>query len=402
MISRCCLIELLLLISMIVVFHMAQEIQPWDLPVLPLHPPSQFGNVSAHDKLIPRHLWIAVRDFKEGLNAQMPGLFERNAQWAVHITTNQLKDEFMNTTFANTSLLWAYHMLHPVAGAAKADLWRYAVLWTFGGAYIDDDSDMRTSLDKIIEPEDTLIVSYEKNGFNGNKCYIPRFHLSDFSFLRNSTSEEDKDIFHGRVLLNWALIAAPRHPVLAEVMKNAVDVIKHEYFSDSVLRSMNTMFSWEAIMCATGPSLLTGTAREMVRNGAKGFTYKLASLDFKDYGGKFKAIYVPVRNDPNHYMHKMGKRGQSELLTSYRPDEPVTHETLLSWQGQLVQSQNGKEIFVMDGASRRGLPNYDTFMAMNFTMADVIVITDAKVAAIPLGPPMPKLDYAWPTRRLRN
>ncbi len=24
-------------------------------------------------------------------------------------------------------------------GAAKADIWRYAVLWCYGGAYIDDD-----------------------------------------------------------------------------------------------------------------------------------------------------------------------------------------------------------------------------------------------------------------------
>jgi hypothetical protein len=377
----------------------SSNIQPWELPALPIHAPIKLGNSSNHDKNIPRHLWIAVRDFKEGLNAQMPGLFSRNPHWEVHITTNDMKDEFMNTTFANTSLLWAYNLIHPIAGAAKADLWRYAVLWTYGGAYIDDDSDMKTPLDKVIEPEDSLIVSYEKNGFNGNKCYIPRFHLSDFSFFKNSTSEDDKHIFHGRVLLNWAIISAPRHPVIAEVMKNAVEIIKREYFSDSVLRSMNTMFCWEAIMCATGPSLLTATAREMVRDGSNGFTYKLANLDFKDYGGKFKAIYVPVKNDPNHYMRNMGKRGQSQLLKEYLPEQPVSPELLTSWQNQLVQSQNGKEIFVIDNGQKRGIPNYDTFMALNLSMADVIVLTDGKVASIPLGLSMPKLDYNWPRRR---
>jgi hypothetical protein len=56
-------------------------------------------------------------------------------------------------------------------------------------------------------------------------------------------------------LLNWAIISAPHHPVIAEVMKNAVEIIKRAYFSDSVLRFMNSMFCWEAIMCATGPSL---------------------------------------------------------------------------------------------------------------------------------------------------
>ena len=56
---------------------------------------------------------------------------------------------------------------------------RYCVLYTYGGSYIDDDSDMRTPMDKIIEPLDTLIVSYENNAFNADVCYIPKYHLSD-------------------------------------------------------------------------------------------------------------------------------------------------------------------------------------------------------------------------------
>jgi len=52
---------------------------------------------------------------------------------------NEEKDEFMKTAFAGTSLLWAYNIINSRAGAAKADIWRYAVLWAYGGAYIDDD-----------------------------------------------------------------------------------------------------------------------------------------------------------------------------------------------------------------------------------------------------------------------
>lgn len=33
--------------------------------------------------------------------------------------------------------------------ASKADIWRYAVLYTYGGMYIDDDSDMKTPLDEV-------------------------------------------------------------------------------------------------------------------------------------------------------------------------------------------------------------------------------------------------------------
>jgi hypothetical protein len=347
------------------------------------------GNASI-DKEIPRHLWIAVRSEKEPLNYQMQPLFQRNSRWEVHVCGNDMKDEFMNKTFANTSLLWAYHMIHPVAGAAKADLWRYAVLWTYGGVYIDDDSDMMQPLDKVIEPEDTLVVAYEKNGFNGNRCYIPRFHLSDFSSFRNES--RSKEVFYGRVLLNWAIMAAPRHPVLAAVMKNAVEIIKHEFFQDSLIRSLYTMHRWEAIMCATGPSLLTGTARELVLDKKETFTYKLANLDFRDFGGKFKAFHMPVKNDPNHYMRTMQRKGAPGLLSYYLPEQPISPEKLKSWQGEAVQGQNGKEIFVVDDGKRRGIPNYDTFLALNFTMADVHVVSDAKLSSIPLGSSMPNLS----------
>lgn len=327
---------ILKIFTLLVIVHInTVAIEPWFLPALPNNPspPSRLGNATL-DKLIPRHLWIAVRDDKEALNYQMPALFERNKNWEVHICSNVAKDKFMNETFSNTSLLWAYNSISDVAGAAKADLWRYAVLWTYGGAYVDDDSDIGVPFDKMIEPLDTLIVSYEKNGFNANRCYIPRYHLSDFYAYRNE-SDRDKKIFNHRCLLNWAMVSAPRHPIITATIENAVEIIRHEYLSDSVLRSLTGAYRWEAIMCATGPSLLTATAREVILKEIPGMTYKLAANDFRDYGGKFKAVYVPVKNDPSHYMHKMtGKLGSSpNLLKSYLPEQPVSAQELKEWQG---------------------------------------------------------------------
>lgn len=318
----------------IIYISAATVIEPWFLPPLPLNPPpSRLGNASL-DKLIPRHLWIAVRDDTEPLNYQMPKLFERNKNWEVHICSNYAKDKFMNETFKGTSLLWAYNSISDVAGAAKADLWRYAVLWTYGGAYVDDDSDIGVPFDKMIEPLDSLIISYERNGFNANRCYIPRYHLSDFYAYRNESNRERK-VFHHRCILNWAMVSAPRHAIIAATIENAVEIIRHEYLSDSVLRSQSGAFRWEAIMCATGPSLLTASAREVILKDIPGVTYKLAQNDFRDYGGKFKAVYVPVKNDPSHYMHKMtGKLGSSpNLLKSYLPEQPATAQQLQEWQG---------------------------------------------------------------------
>ena len=61
-----------------------------------------------------------------------------------------------------TSVEWAYNLIRtPPYFASKADLWRYAVMYTYGGMYLDDDSDIRTPLDE---------VDYKSN-------YTPRLHI---------------------------------------------------------------------------------------------------------------------------------------------------------------------------------------------------------------------------------
>ena len=85
-----------------------------------------------------------------------------------------------------------------------------------GGAYIDDDSDMRKPFDDIIQPTDSIIISYEKNFFNGDVCWIPRYHLSDYKSFNNNETRKDMNVFHSRVILNWAMFSAPHHPFIGE------------------------------------------------------------------------------------------------------------------------------------------------------------------------------------------
>jgi mannosyltransferase OCH1-like enzyme len=54
---------------------------------------------------------------------------------------------------------WAYNAINPKLGAAKADVWRYAVMWCYGGFYMDYDSDFSVLLDDAILPTDTLLVA---------------------------------------------------------------------------------------------------------------------------------------------------------------------------------------------------------------------------------------------------
>ena len=132
---------LILFICQLLCFN---SVEDWNLPVFPAIPPPINGN------RIPKHLWTSVRDLVD-LKNQMAPVFTKNPGWELHIYSNEMRNEFMETTFAGTSYLWAYKLIHSCAEIAKEDLWKYAVLWAFGGAYIDHRSDMDTPLDRMIE-----------------------------------------------------------------------------------------------------------------------------------------------------------------------------------------------------------------------------------------------------------
>lgn len=133
-------------------------------------------------------------------------------------------------------------------------------------------SDIGTPLDNMIGVEDTLVVAYEKNGFDGNTCYVPRYHLSDFSTKKRfgpglnnyEHGAKANEVFYTRILLNWAIISAPRHPILIRTMENLVEVIRSDFLREPVLRYLKLDYRWRLVMCATGPSMMTASARELV------------------------------------------------------------------------------------------------------------------------------------------
>jgi mannosyltransferase OCH1-like enzyme len=137
---------------------------------------AKLANVTYSNK-IPRIIWVAVVNASEELPGHLYELFKRNKDWTVRVAGNQEKDVFINRVFAGTRVQWAYNLINPKLGAAKADIWRYATLYTYGGFYIDEDSDMKNALDRVIQPTDSLIVA--EDGTHYYNYFRPDFYLSD-------------------------------------------------------------------------------------------------------------------------------------------------------------------------------------------------------------------------------
>jgi Glycosyltransferase sugar-binding region containing DXD motif len=265
-----------------------------DRPVLPEKVPEPMpgANNGTHQKHIPSHIWIAVRNISDARPHHLTGFAKKNANWTIHFCDNEEKDNFMATAFANTSILWAYNVLNPQIGCSKAEIWRLAVLYVYGGMYMDDDATLETRLDDIVAPEDRFIISTEPGVFD-DRCYIDSFPLSNHSMTtRFGATAVNKTLFDNKFFVNWAIFASPRHPILVRTMEHAVDLIRREYFGESAIKLHVNDHRGKLLMCATTHPI-NHSARELIleNESRTDLGLKIGKDHFANYGGNMKAWY---------------------------------------------------------------------------------------------------------------
>lgn len=131
-------------------------------------------------------------------------------------------------------------------GAAKADFFRYAVLYQFGGVYLDIDGYVKTPFRKFIKQEDVAVISNEGNP--GLYC-------------------------------QWALIFDKGHPFLKKTLEDVLENIQQHRFPNNVHST-------------TGPAAFTKAVNQVLAenpetphrflgvdyNGHMKFKYKLGRI----------------------------------------------------------------------------------------------------------------------------
>jgi len=127
-------------------------------------------------------------------------------------------------------------------GAAKADFFRYAILYKKGGVYLDVDSGINKPLHKIIKNSDTALI-----------C------------------REDR---HPEYFLQWALIFDKGHPFLKKTLEMILDNIKtHRYPKN--------------IHATTGPAVFTAAVLQCIEEDSS-ILYRIADTTEFHYFFRFK------------------------------------------------------------------------------------------------------------------
>lgn len=216
---------------------------------------------------IPRYMWITAPnityvayDFEQVENA-----LQTNANWTLLLADDDTIDSFFEYYFKGTSLLWAYQNIdRQFGGAARTDIWRYAVLYVHGGLYIDSDSAYWGEIDReFIREDDELIIAPERNRFDSSFCYhdSSKFSPQTLSRHHDSTILNSSPYYpKPNVVLNWLIVSAPRHIAMRKVLENFVYVMRMEYLGFPVLAPGISYHN--RVLCLTGPLLLTASMED--------------------------------------------------------------------------------------------------------------------------------------------
>jgi len=161
-----------------------------------------------------------------------------NPEYSYNFYDDKKCRTFIKNNFDN-KVLNAYDKLIP--GAYKADLWRYCVLYKYGGVYIDIDTITIKPLRDIIEPDDTFISSRDKN----------------------------KDAIY-----NAFIASVPGHPFLYKMINYIIENIETNYYGNNSLEPTGPYGFGKVIKNMIGLNDIFPVGTFEMNN------YKLKMLDF--------------------------------------------------------------------------------------------------------------------------
>lgn len=177
-------------------------------------------------------------DLPEGLRRNIEFLRQMNPGWQYVFYDDDAVVAFIKANF-DPAILATYLRINPVYGAARADLFRYLLMFRVGGVYFDIKSHASQPLDNIVNVSDRYVLAH-----------WPNQPGADFE----GWGQHPELVAYPRgEFQNWHICAEPGHPflrnVLAHVMSNIrnYDVATHGVGQLGVLRTTGPIAYTQAI-----------------------------------------------------------------------------------------------------------------------------------------------------------
>jgi len=164
------------------------------------------------------------------------GLRSLNSDWEHRLYDDADCLRFIRENY-DTKVLRSFQAIDPAYGAARADLFRYLLLYKVGGVYLDIKSGCRKPLNLFLREDDELLLSHWQDPKDG---YHPELGISaEFQ--------------------QWHIMARAGHPFLSAVISHVLDNLgNYDPLKDGVGK--------EAVLKTTGPIAYTRAIEPLLQH----------------------------------------------------------------------------------------------------------------------------------------
>jgi len=227
-----------------------------------------------------------IKNFKSSINKTS----ESMPDYKQVIYDDQEIEEFIEEIYGER-ILNAYKSINPEYGPAKADFFRYLILYWYGGIYLDIKTAILKNIEKdISNHKNKLLVSKgrkkeTKSYFGLIQTIINKYCWSNFS-----------GILYGEYN-NWHIISPKGNEILGNMIKHIVKNIEYGKKNKNLFN--NGEYS---VLCLTGPILFTKVIEKYKNTNnvelfEKNFNNKVSyrfNINHKNIGKKLH--YSKVKN----------------------------------------------------------------------------------------------------------
>jgi mannosyltransferase OCH1-like enzyme len=237
-----------------------------------------------------------ANDLNDAHRANIESLRRLNPGWDYRLYDDEACRDFIRAHY-DRRLLDLYDRVNPDYGSARADLFRYLLMYEQGGVYLDIKSGLQRPLDSVLQPDDAYLLAHWKNA--------PGDTYAGWGLWPEITPRLARGEY-----VNWFIIAEPRHPYLERVVEYVAERIEHYVAArDGVGK--------RGVLRTTGPIPYT-LAIEAIRS-----EHPHRLVEYADLGLVY-SIFETAEDVLAHTRH--GRRHYSTLTEPLISLPPAAHE----------------------------------------------------------------------------
>lgn len=235
-----------------------------------------------------------TRDLPKPVQDKIDKFKAMNPEYKYQLYVDEEIDKFVNDNYPG-DIANAYNKLNIIV--AKVDLWRYLVLYKYGGVYVDIDSNILKPLNELIKNEDEAIITSESH-----------------RHINASTSSSYV------CYVQWALIFKKGHPILKKTVDLIVDYIKTNRYPENVHRMTGPTVFTEAITLIHKELFNQDPPHWAINDKPIDQTFSKNGISYRIFGIMYNG-YLEFKNQSHHdilYKNKTHWKDQEKKIPLFK------------------------------------------------------------------------------------